>query len=306
MYIVMPYAAAGSLEERAKMYADSLDSTISVANALAQALAHAHAATPAVIHRDVKPPNILFRQNDQHALLADFGICLIADRERATEQGEVAGPWAFMAPELEGGGQLEVSPTADLYSLGKVIYFMISGGLTLPREGHRDPRYDLHAKGGGFEILWLLLDRLLCPLERRIASAREVIERLQAIEKWGRRPALLMSDDAIASAAKIAEKDLRQHSIQEQNRQIREKQATEFRGFADTLRSWLREQLQLQTERFERPGVLEITLTSQEPPEKLPKDWSNLFLVIDSAFDPYGRSNGTCTDRSRFLRNQTL
>jgi serine/threonine protein kinase len=101
MFIVMPYAGAGSLEKRAKMYADSLDSTLKVAMALAKALAHAHAATPPVIHRDLKPPNILFMAEDHNPLLADFGICLIADRPRVTEQGEVVGPWAFMAPELD-------------------------------------------------------------------------------------------------------------------------------------------------------------------------------------------------------------
>jgi serine/threonine protein kinase len=135
MYIVMPYAGVGSLEKRAKMYADSLDSTVKVAMALAKALAHAHASTPSVIHRDFKPPNILFMAEDQNPLLADFGVCLIADRPRATEQGEVVGPWAFMAPESEGGGQLDVAAAADLYSLGKVIYFMISGGRYITARG---------------------------------------------------------------------------------------------------------------------------------------------------------------------------
>jgi hypothetical protein len=46
-----------------------------------------------------------------------------------------------MAPELEGGGQLDLSPAADVYSLGKVIYYMLSGGTILPRERLHDPEY---------------------------------------------------------------------------------------------------------------------------------------------------------------------
>jgi hypothetical protein len=93
-----------------------------------------------------------------------------------------------MAPELESGGQLEVGPSADLYSLGKVIYFMISGGVILPRESHRERVYVLHSKGGGYELLWLLLDRLICSADGRMTSAAQVIERLEQIESWGRRP----------------------------------------------------------------------------------------------------------------------
>jgi serine/threonine protein kinase len=98
MYIVMPYASAGSLEDRAKIYAGSLDSTIKVAIALAKALAHVHTANPRVINRDVKPPNILFRFQDHNPLLSDFGICLIADRERATETGRSSDPGRSWLP----------------------------------------------------------------------------------------------------------------------------------------------------------------------------------------------------------------
>ena len=69
-------------------------------------------------------------------LLADFGICLIEDGARSTETGEVVGPRSFMAPELEDGGQLEVSPSADLYSLGATIYEMAEG--RPPFAGTRD------------------------------------------------------------------------------------------------------------------------------------------------------------------------
>jgi serine/threonine protein kinase len=277
MYIVMPYATAGSLEDRAKLYADSLDSTIKVGVAVAKALAHAHAANPRVIHRDVKPPNILFRAQDHDALLADFGICLIADRARATETGEVVGPWAFMAPELEGGGQLDVGPSADLYLVGKVIYFMISGGVVLPRESHREKAYDLHSKAGGYELLWLLLDQLICPVERRITSAVEVVARLEEIEAWDRRPAIHVSDAARASVSKMTEADLNRESVQKENQAIRKRRDAEFMGVAKSLGEWLNEQVRMQAEHLHRPGAFETGGEFESPPKKLSNGWSAAF-----------------------------
>jgi len=146
MYLVMPHMDAGNLEERAAMYRGSVDSTLEVALKLAEALGHAH--SKGVIHRDVKPANILFAERNNEPTLADFGICLIRDEPRTTETGEVVGPRAFMAPELEGGGRLEATPAADVYSLGKVIYFMLAGGTVLPRERQAEAKYDIFTGKG--------------------------------------------------------------------------------------------------------------------------------------------------------------
>ena len=277
MYIVMPYASVGSLEDRAKIYAGSLDSTIKVATALARALAHAHSANPRVIQRDVKPPNVLFRAQDHSPLLSDFGICLIADRARATETGEVVGPWAFMAPELESGGQLDVDPSADLYSLGKVIYFMISGGVVLPRESFRERASDLRSKGGGYELLWLLLNQLICSADVRITSAAEVIGRLEEIERWGRRPAILIPEAAAARVSRMIAADLHRESVLRENQTIRERREAEFSGVADSLRAWLTEQIRTQSEHLRRPGLFETNHEFEASPKKLPRDWSNAF-----------------------------
>jgi serine/threonine protein kinase len=140
-YLVMPIAAGGSLADPARFtpYKDNINGTLQVSLQLAAALDAAHAE--GIIHRDVKPANVLFTGDGHEIWLCDFGICLIRGAERNTELREVVGPRSFMAPELEAGGQLEVTAAADIYSLGKVIYFMISGGTILPREELSEPRF---------------------------------------------------------------------------------------------------------------------------------------------------------------------
>ena len=140
-YLVMPIASGGSLADagRVALYKDNIEGALQVALQLASALDAAHAA--GIIHRDVKPANVLFTGNGHDIWLTDFGICLIREAERNTEPHEVVGPRSFMAPELEAGGRLEVTPSADIYSLGKLTSFIISGGTILPREELADQRF---------------------------------------------------------------------------------------------------------------------------------------------------------------------
>src|SRR4051794_31327256 len=101
-----------------------------------------------------RPPLLRARRElpQRHVRRRDFGICLIDDgRERNTAAGEVVGPPVFMAPELEGGGQLDVTAAADVYSLGKVIFFLLTGGVRLPRENLGDQKYSAVLSGAGLE-----------------------------------------------------------------------------------------------------------------------------------------------------------
>lgn len=107
-FLVMPIANGGDLTRRDRLssFEGSLDSVVQVAKQVAAALSVAHAN--GIIHREVKPANILFTGMGPEIWLTDFGICLIREEPRITEPPEAVGPRSFMAPELEDGGQLAV------------------------------------------------------------------------------------------------------------------------------------------------------------------------------------------------------
>ena len=103
---------------------------------VADALAAAHAA--GIVHRDVKPANILLRAKDD-ALLADFGIAQLAAQSGVTPTGMVLGTAEYLAPELIAGG--DAGPEGDLYALGVTLYQLVAGAP--PCTGH--PAAVLHA-----------------------------------------------------------------------------------------------------------------------------------------------------------------
>src|SRR5512146_3070148 len=101
-----------------------LAEAIRITGQVADALAYARAR--GVVHRDVKPENILLSGDE--ALVADFGIARAADAagERLTETGIVVGTPAYMSPE-QGAGDAAIDGRADVYALGCVLYEMLAG-----------------------------------------------------------------------------------------------------------------------------------------------------------------------------------
>jgi eukaryotic-like serine/threonine-protein kinase len=85
-------------------------------------LEQAHAA--GLVHRDVKPQNLLLRR-DGTLKVADFGIARAAEATALTQAGTILGTAAYLAPEQAGGG--EVTAAADVYSLGAVLYQLLTG-----------------------------------------------------------------------------------------------------------------------------------------------------------------------------------
>lgn len=109
-------------------------------------LAVANANNEGVIHRDLKPENILVTDDDEPRV-SDFGICFIDEQgKRDTLSQEAVGSFRYMAPELEDGKSDLIGPHSDVYSLGKLAYWLFSGGTLYNRERHRDPDFNLATK----------------------------------------------------------------------------------------------------------------------------------------------------------------
>ncbi|HUF28721.1 MAG TPA: protein kinase [Gemmatimonadaceae bacterium] len=124
-YYVMPYVPGESLRDRLEREHElPLDDVIRIAREIAGALTYAH--SQGFIHRDIKPENILL--GGGHALLADFGVAhiLLTAGEKLTETGIAVGTPAYMSPE-QGAGGGGFDHRSDIYSLGCVVYEMLTG-----------------------------------------------------------------------------------------------------------------------------------------------------------------------------------
>ncbi len=125
-YIVMRYMSGGTLGDRLKQGALPLEEASRLINRLAPALDAAHAR--GVIHRDIKPGNILFDQYG-NAFLSDFGIAhLGAEGVTTMTGGSALGTPGYMSPEQVTGDR-KVDGRSDIYALGVLVYQMLSGRL---------------------------------------------------------------------------------------------------------------------------------------------------------------------------------
>jgi serine/threonine protein kinase len=103
----------------------ALDAALQITHDLADALGYAHSR--GVLHRDVKPENILLA--DGHALVADFGLARAigaADSQKLTETGVIVGTIYYMCPEQLREDR-DLDQRADIYSLGCILYEMLTG-----------------------------------------------------------------------------------------------------------------------------------------------------------------------------------
>lgn len=121
-FLVMHYAPHGSLRQRhPKGSILPLDSIVAYIKEIAAALQHAHEQK--LIHRDVKPENMLLGR-DGNLLLSDFGVSVFARRSQQARFQEVSGTVTYMAPEQLRG---EPCPASDQYALGIVVYEWLTG-----------------------------------------------------------------------------------------------------------------------------------------------------------------------------------
>ena len=126
LFYVMPYVEGESLRQRLDRERQlPVDEALRLTGEVADALGYAHAL--GILHRDVKPENILLQAG--HAVVADFGIARAIDQaggDRLTETGLAIGTPAYMSPE-QAGGETTLDGRSDLYSLACVLFEMLAG-----------------------------------------------------------------------------------------------------------------------------------------------------------------------------------
>jgi serine/threonine protein kinase len=121
-YMIMEYVEGGTLRDRIQKGL-SAEQAVNILRQIASALGYAH--RQGFVHRDVKPANILFR-DDHNAVLSDFGIAKAReDNVHLTATGLAVGTVIYMSPEQSWGKRLD--GRSDLYSLGLVFYEMLVG-----------------------------------------------------------------------------------------------------------------------------------------------------------------------------------
>src|SRR5271157_1725249 len=191
-YYISEYCEGGDLSGRATQYYGDVAAVVRDLLPIIDALVAAHLA--GVFHRDFKPPNILFRK-DGTPVLGDFGICFMEGDRAITLTDEAVGTINFIAPEMESGQRSlgDASDNTDVYSLGKVIHWLLSGGKPVSREDHRSEDLSvvniLHDQR--FEHVNSLLDRMVVRDPSKRIAMKEVgqaMEEMKVMVQGGYAP----------------------------------------------------------------------------------------------------------------------
>ncbi|MFJ3384866.1 MULTISPECIES: protein kinase [unclassified Curtobacterium] len=180
-YLVMELVPGSDLATRLREGPLDRSTTARVGAQVADGLAAVHAQ--GIVHRDVKPANVLLEADGSHVKLADFGIALLRDAARVTGTGTVMGTAAYLAPEqVTAQG---ISGKSDVYSLGLVLLECLTGRMPFPGSAvesatarlTRSPEID-----PSLPTAWRVLLHVMTatdPAER--PSAAEAAERLRAL-----------------------------------------------------------------------------------------------------------------------------
>jgi len=128
-YIVMEYVQGESLKELMAKRDLRMSELIDIAMQISQGLAKAHQA--GIIHRDIKPQNVLI-DKDCRARIVDFGLAKLKGDIKITQSGSALGTVSYISPELAQGQQMD--RRSDIFSLGVILYEMIAGRLPFQGE----------------------------------------------------------------------------------------------------------------------------------------------------------------------------
>lgn len=189
-YLVTEFCSGGNLNDSPPFWMDDLDIAFELFDQILAGVSHAHNNN--IIHRDIKPENIFLRSETGPAVVGDFGICFIEeDGNRLTLVDEAVGPRLFIAPELEDGRVNEVSKKSDVYSLGKLLYWLVSGKTIFSREKHREDNFDLKTRNDntiyGWENIYLEhVNRILDLMVVEDPDSRRNIENIRILTNRAR------------------------------------------------------------------------------------------------------------------------
>ena len=200
-YIAMEYVAGLSLKEIINKYAPlETEHLISIARQILEALGFAHRKD--VIHRDIKPQNIIV-DDDGQVKVTDFGIARAGSASTMTEAGSILGTAHYLSPEQARGEQVRAN--SDLYSLGVVMYEMATGEVPFTgdnavaiamKHAYDDPRPMRDLRRSVPEDLEAVVLRALAKdAELRYASAGSFLSDLKNIEDGKPVASLPYADD---------------------------------------------------------------------------------------------------------------
>jgi Protein kinase domain len=124
VYIAYEFVPGKTYREALRAGELTVDDAIEACAQVCDGLAHAHAA--GILHRDVKPSNVLLTDGDEVAArVLDFGLAQMTDAETLTEAGDVPGTLAYISPERLAGG--EATPAADVWAVGVMLWEALAG-----------------------------------------------------------------------------------------------------------------------------------------------------------------------------------
>ena len=189
-YIVMEYLPGKSLKEIIRSGDMPLGKAIDLAVQIGEGLDAAHRA--GVVHRDVKPANIVIG-DDGRARILDFGLATIRGTERLTQTGSTVGTLGYMSPEQTRGE--EVDQRSDIFSFGVILYEMITGRLPFHGEheaailyaiGYEEPEPLARYKTGVPDELQRIVSKTLAKSkDERYQHTDDLLADLRTFSKQG-------------------------------------------------------------------------------------------------------------------------
>jgi serine/threonine protein kinase len=263
-YLVMPIAKHGDLSKRLPIYQGQVGSIVEVALQIARALDFIHAT--GVIHRDIKPGNILFPEAGHRVWVADFGLAFDPDATWRSPVGEIIGPRGFTAPELETGDPDKATPNADVYSLGRLIFFVLSGGRHIARDNVFDRAHDAEfEKGERYTNLRLLLNRMVAEQPSRISRMKEVIAELERLAKWEESAvSLVLGKTSLAAIDQLKKRSAETNAIRTENAAARKSEDVVIEAVTKTVDSWLDVELRKLASHISADGAINAWVSKED------------------------------------------